>query len=113
MSKNRNSASKCKKGEILREGYHRRGYHRNEYERKSGVVVSEADIPETDVPAVCVKDTGAPGKGPKTLPNLRDEVHLTKYGYSIHKPDAERHAALLSASRDHDMLETILDPNPK
>lgn len=100
-------SKKCKSGEILKDGYVRKAHKRNEYKRSNGVVVKSSRVPETHVAATCVKDTGKPGKGPKILPKLNDNLKISKYGYSIHKSEPVRRAALREASRDNDTLEVL------
>lgn len=51
---------------------------------------------EMFVESKCVKNTGAPGKGPALFGPLR-KGELAKYGYSFRKSDSERHAALKRA----------------
>ena len=70
----------CPKGQIMRKGYTRRS--------RSGRRVR--------VKSVCIKDLGAPGKGPKTLPPIKKNV-VTKYGYSTNKRATQRHHALAKA----------------
>lgn len=48
----------------------------------------------------CVKDRGRKGKtskNRKVLPPLKDDIHLSKYGYSIKKTSEERRRALSKA----------------
>lgn len=108
MSKSINDTSKsCGPGQILRKGYTKKGYVRSAYQRKDGKIIPSAVIPTTKVPPTCVPDFGKPGHGRKTLPKPDDIVHLTKYGYSVHASDSQRHDALRAASRDYGTL-TIL-----
>lgn len=51
------------------------------------------------VVASCIEDVGAPGKGPKTLPKLSDDIHLSKFGYSLKNKASSRRASLKRASR--------------
>ena len=106
MSKNNKSLPKCKTGEILRDGYHRKAYHRDTYER-NGTIIPASDVSSSYVEPTCVKDMGAPGKGLKTLPSMRDTIRLTNYGYGIKKSEEKRRAALISAAKDYDMLEIL------
>lgn len=99
--------SKCPPGQIERVGYHRRGYYRRPYTRRSGEQVRESYVSESDVSPICVKDMGKLGKGPRTLPPLKNDIHLRDYGYAIHKPANERHAALIAASKDNPTLEVL------
>ena len=41
------------------------------------------------------------GKGKKTLPKLRDEVHLSRSGYKVSKSVKSRHSSLRKASKKH------------
>jgi len=91
MSKKSNN---CGPGEIKK-----KGFKRKEYQRKDGVVV-----PATNVPPTCIRDVGKPGKGPKTLPKPGDKIHLTNFGYGIHKPTNERRRALRKASQKYGIL---------
>ena len=88
------SKKSCPKGEILRVPYTRKAYTRSDGTK----------VEASKVPATCVKDTGKPGKGPKTLPPVGNEIHLSSYGYAIHKPTAARRAALRAASNENDTL---------
>lgn len=88
---------KCKKGEILRDGYHRKGYT-----RKDGTKVSAADVPST-----CIKDRGAKGKGPKILPEPDPDIHLSEYGYRVHESKTNRRAALRDAAEDMGALPVL------
>lgn len=97
----------CPPGKIERVGYHRRGYFRKSYYRKNGEYVHGSYVSEADVSPKCVKDMGKPGKGPKTLPPLGNKLHLRNYGYAIHKPEKERHQALIAASNDNSTLEVL------
>lgn len=98
---------KCEPGQIERIGYKKKAYKRRSYVRKDGIVVRASSVGQTSVPPVCIKDVGKPGKGPKTLPKLRDKLHLSKYGYAIHKPKNARRAALRAASKDFNTLEVL------
>lgn len=105
MSKKSNN--NCEPGEIERKGYRRKGYQRNEYVRKNGTVVPASYVSAANVPSTCINDLGKPGKGPKTLPKPGDKVHLTQYGYSIHKPTNLRRAALRAATKDYNTLVVL------
>jgi hypothetical protein len=48
------------------------------------------------VESSCIKNTGAPGKGPQLFGRLK-KGELAKYGYSYKATDSERHAALKKA----------------
>ena len=106
MSKKSNK-TKCGPGEILRKGYKRKGYHRNEFTRQDGTVVPASYIPESTVPPTCVPDFGKVGRGKKVLPPLDDKLHLSTYGYSIHKSEPLRRAALRAAAKDNDILMVL------
>lgn len=106
MSK-RSGKNKCGPGEIMRVGYRRKGYQRNEYIRKDGTVVPATYVSATYVPPTCIKDMGRPGKGPKTLPKPNNFIHLSKYGYSIYKPEKQRRAALRAAIKDYNTLSIL------
>jgi hypothetical protein len=93
MSK-RSNKNECSPGKIMR-----KGYSRKQYQKKNGTIISK-----TYVPSACVKDMGKPGKGPKTLPKPDNLVHLSKYGYSIHKSEKQRRTALQAAVKDYDTL---------
>lgn len=96
---------KCPKGKILRKGYYRKGYTRKSYDKGNGTHVSESDVEATYVPPTCIPDRGGPGKGPYTLPPIKEEeVKLRKYGYSVHKSTDKRHKALDEASDETDTL---------
>jgi len=49
---------------------HRKGYHRRGYTRKDGVRVKACYVPPT---TYYIKDRGAPGRGRKVLPELRED----------------------------------------
>jgi hypothetical protein len=98
------SKKKCGPGEILRKGFKRKGFERKEFTRKDGTVVPLSYIPQTTVPPTCVPDFGKVGRGRKTLPPPDDLIHLSTYGYSIHKPESVRRAALRAAAQDFDVL---------
>lgn len=84
----------CPTGQILRKGYIRRSK-----KSKSGRRVS----------SVCVKDTGKPGKGPKTLPPLKasEKGLLSKFGYHLHDSDVKRHQSLKKAISAHNKNKII------
>lgn len=90
----------CPKDKIERSAHIRKGYTKS-----SGIKVAQ-----TYVSATCVPDKGKPGKTPlsaQVLPKLGKELSLTKYGYSTRRPSADRHKALMSASRDNDPLKVL------
>ena len=90
---------RCPKGEILRKGYYRKGHE--SYLKHSGKTIN---VKGTYIKPVCIIDRGKPGHGPKTLPPLGNEIHLSDYGYSTKLSDKERHDALLRAARASDLL---------
>ena len=52
------------------------------------------------IESTCIKNVGAPGKGPKLFGPLR-KGELAKHGYSFRRSEAERHAALKKAVNDY------------
>ena len=97
---------KCGPGEILRRGYRRKGYLRKAFDR-DGTRVPSTFVSPADVPPHCIPDQGKPGKGPETLPPVGTEISLTRYGYGIHKSEAERRKALRAASDDYNTLRIL------
>lgn len=93
----------CGPGKILRKGYYRKGYRR----KRHGKSTPDIYVSSSYVPPACIRDMGKPGKGLKTLPKLDDKIHLTKYGYGIHKSDKYRRTALKAASRDYGVLPVL------
>lgn len=63
---------------------------------------------KTRVKSSCIKDRGAPGKGPKLIPPLK-KGKLSKYGYSDlkNKTNAERHTALKKAVKATSAEDTM------
>jgi len=51
----------------------------------------------------CVKDTGLPGKGEKSIGPLR-KGELSKHGYSMTSPEDKRHSALRKAIQEYGAL---------
>jgi hypothetical protein len=88
---------KCDKGEIVRKAYTRKAYT-----RKDGTKVKA-----TRVAAKCIKDRGTPGKGPYTLPPLKDNHFLTKHGYSLSKSFEDRKKALKKAIKENGSLSVL------
>ena len=88
---------KCDKGEIVRAGYTRKAYT-----RKDGTKVKA-----TRVAPKCIKDRGEPGKGPYTLPPLKDNHFLTKHGYSLSKSFEDRKKALKKAIKENGSLSVL------
>ena len=93
----RGGAKKCPAGEIKRKGY----------QRKSYVAVTGAHVKKARVPASCVKDRGAPGKGPKILPKVKAPGFLREAGYSLSLPETKRHSALRKAAHKESLLEVL------
>jgi len=91
---------RCPPGQIERAGYTRRGYQRKGYVRKDGTVVKSTRVGKSEVPPVCIKDTGAPGKGYKIKVVLEKGV-LKKAGYASVKDLSleQRHSALRKANK--------------
>lgn len=88
---------KCDKGEIVRKAYTRKAYT-----RKDGTKVKA-----TRVSPKCIKDRGNPGKGPYTLPPLKDNHFLTKHGYSLSKSFDERKKSLKKAIKENSSLSVL------
>ncbi|AZL89162.1 N-acetyltransferase [Megavirus baoshan] len=105
-SDNREETSECEPGKIMRKGYHRKGYQRHDYTR-NGQYIPGSYVSSAYVPPRCVKDMGKPGRGKKTLPIPGGDIHLTQYGYSVHKSDKERQNALREASHDYGELAVL------
>lgn len=105
-SDNREETSECEPGKIMRKGYHRKGYQRRDYTR-NGQYIPGSYVSSAYVPPRCVKDMGKPGRGKKTLPIPGGDIHLTQYGYSVHKSDKERQNALREASHDYGELAVL------
>jgi hypothetical protein len=89
--KKNSKKTSCKKGEIRRTAYTRK--------------TSKGPI---HVPAKCVPAKGkALSRGRKTskkekvLPKPKDDIHLSKFGYSTKKSDSVRHLALTKAVDKH------------
>lgn len=97
--------SKCGPGKILRKGSLKKSHKRTS---KSGKKVS---IKQSRMPAVCIEDVGAPGHGPTTLPPLGDEIHLSKYGYSLKNSKMSRQKSLKKASKKHGTLKVLKRTN--
>jgi hypothetical protein len=105
MVSKKSTKSKCKKGEILRKGSVKKSYSRK---TSSGKKVS---VKQSRIPSTCVKDVGEPGKGPKILPPLGDEIHLSKYGYSLKESKQSRQQSLKKASKKHGTLKVLKRTN--
>ncbi|ANB50799.1 hypothetical protein [Powai lake megavirus] len=105
-SDNGEQTSECGPGQLMRKGYYRKGYQRRDYTR-NGQYIPGSYVSSAYVPPRCVKDMGKPGRGEKTLPIPGGDIHLTQYGYSVHKSDKERQKALRDASRDYGELAVL------
>lgn len=97
--------SKCKPGKILRKSSVKKSHTRT---LKSGKKVS---VKQSRTPATCIEDVGAPGKGPKVLPPLGDEIHLSNYGYSLQDKKQSRQKSLKKASKKHGTLKVLKRTN--
>lgn len=82
--------SKCPNGQIRRRGY-----------------TAKRGSKKISVKSTCIKDRGSKGKGPKTLPVLREEVSLSRHGYSAKATKERRHTALRKAARTHGTLKVL------
>lgn len=87
----------CPVGEIKRKGYTRKSY----------VSVTGSHVKKAHVPSSCIKDRGAPGKGPKRLPEVKAPGFLRQVGYSLSLPEEKRHAALRKAAHKESVLEVL------
>jgi len=95
-----------KKGSmILRKGSVKKAHTRT---LKSGKKVS---VKQSRTPATWIKDVGAPGKGPKVLPPLGDDIHLSKYGYHLKDTKLERQQSLKKASKKVGTLKVLKRTN--
>lgn len=90
-------SAKCKVGQIKRVTYKRKGYTKADGTRVKATVVR----------AKCIKDRGQKGKGPYTLPKLKDNGFLTSEGYHLRLSLKDRQAALRKACRIHGCLKVI------
>lgn len=100
----------CPKGQIKRSSYTRKGHTRKSYTRKDGTRVRGSYVDRAKVPSGCVEDTGAPGKTPKSkqvLPKPGKEISLSRHGYSVHKSESKRHAALKKAAEKTKPLKVL------
>jgi hypothetical protein len=97
--------TKCKKGEILRKGSLKKSHSRK---TSSGKKVS---VKQSRTPPVCIKDVGEEGKGPKILPPLGDDVHLSNFGYSLKSNRQDRQKSLKKASKKHGTLKVLKRTN--
>lgn len=110
------SRHSCPPGQIKRVAYDKKGHERKSYSRKSysrgskripSTKVKGSFVSKTHVPETCVKDRGAPGKGPKTLPPLGDEISLRKFGYDTDKSMSDRHKSLDKAAKAHSYYKVL------
>jgi hypothetical protein len=92
----------CKPGQILRKGSVRKSYTKKTSSKK---------IKQARMPATCITDVGKPGKGPKTLPALGNELHLSKYGYSLKDAKQARQQSLKKASKKFGTLKVLKRTN--
>ena len=76
----------CPEGKILRKGY----------TTKKG----------TKVAPKCIKDQGKPGKGPKTLPKIK-ELNLGEFGYELKYSFEKRKIAIKKATKKYDLLKIL------
>lgn len=84
--------SRCSRGEITRKGYN--------FRRSDGTRVR--------VSSSCIKDRGAPGKGPRLIIIPKESRGLLeKYGYNLSESFEDRIRALRRAMREENQL-TIL-----
>lgn len=105
MIKTSKKGSKCKPGQILRKSSIKKSHTRT---LKSGKKVS---VKQSRTPPTCVEDVGAPGKGPKILPSLGDDIHLSNFGYSLKDKKQSRHQSLKKASKKHGTLKVLKRTN--
>lgn len=101
----------CPKGMIKRKGSKRKSHTRKSYTKKNGTNVKAAKVKQSRMGPACTPDKGAPGKGPKILPPLGDELHLSKYGYSLKDNVQSRHKSLKKASKKHGTLKVLKRTN--
>ncbi len=93
------------KGKILRKGSVKKAHTRT---LKSGKKIS---VKQSRMPSTWVTDVGQPGKGPKVLPKLGNEIHLSNYGYSLKDTKQERQKSLKKASKKHGTLKVLKRTN--
>jgi hypothetical protein len=96
---------KGSKGKILRKGSVKKAHTRT---LKSGKKVS---VKQSRMPSTWITDVGQPGKGPKTLPKLGSEIHLSNFGYSLKDTKQERQKSLKKASKKHSTLKVLKRTN--
>ena len=92
VSRGGNRASRCSRGEIRRKGYN--------FKRSNGTRVR--------VSSSCIKDRGAPGKGPRLIVIPKESRGLLeKYGYNLSESFEERIKALKKAMREEKPLTVL------
>jgi hypothetical protein len=96
---------KSSKGKILRKGSIKKAHTRT---LKSGKKIS---VKQSRIPASLISDVGQPGKGPKTLPKIGNEIHLSNFGYSLKDTKQERQKSLKKASKKHGTLKVLKRTN--
>jgi len=95
----------CKKDEILRKGSIKKSHSRK---LSSGKKIK---VKQSRMSEVCITDIGQPGKGPKTLPPLGDDIHLSNFGYNLSATKLERQKSLKKASKKHSTLKVLKRTN--
>lgn len=105
MGLKKNTKTRCRKGEILRKSSVKKAHTRK---TSSGKKVS---VKQSRTPATCIKDVGEKGKGPKILPPLGDDIHLSNFGYSLKNTKQERQKSLKKASKKHGTLKVLKRTN--
>ena len=88
---------KCKTGEILIKGHYKKGYTRKDGRK----------VKKTYVKPYCKKDIGNKGKGPYTLPEIKDEDVLGQFGYSLKCSFEKRKKSILKAINKFDSLRIL------
>jgi len=88
---------KCKKNEILIKGHYKKAYT-----KKDGTKVKK-----TYVKPYCKKDIGNKGKGPYTLPEIKDEDVLGQFGYSLKCSFEKRKKSIIKAIKKYDSLRIL------
>jgi len=83
-SNKQSGGNTCKRGQIKRKGY----------TTKSGKKVQ----------ASCIRDRGQPGKGPYTLPPIKNKGYLTQFGYKLKDSFEKRKKALDKAIKKYGAL---------
>ena len=106
------SRKNCPPGQILRKAYTRRystavrarGFT---VKKSSGVAYRvKPEAKNMHIEARCVKNTGLPGKGPRSGRGFGPlkKGELAKYGYSFRASESQRHAALKKAVSEYTAL---------